>query len=163
MSEHHGEGEVFDGELNLGAIVKTGVWLAVIIAVSMILMGFMAGYLKRLEQRKDPSQSPIPEAQHPTLPPAPRLQGAPAAGPEGEPLLDSQGKPVPSLTPERELDEMLDQERRVLEGYGWVSKEGGIARIPVARAIEILAAKGLPAPAPVAETIILPPAQTPGH
>lgn len=147
MSDHHDEGEVFDQDIHLGAIVKTGIWLVGTIVVSMILMAFMSGYLKRFEQKKDPARSPIAEVNDRVLPPTPRLQGAPGS----------------ELGPEAELETMLAEEQRILRGYGWVSKEGGIARIPVARAIEILAEKGLPAPAPVAETITLPPAQAPGH
>ena len=141
MSEHHGEGEVFDQEINLPAIVKTGIWLIAIIVVSMILMAYMSGYLKRLGEKRDPLASPLTEANERTLPPTPRLQGAP-------------GSP---LGPEAELEHMLAEEQSTLGSYGWVSKEGGIARVPIARAIEILAKKGMPAPAPIATTITLPP------
>jgi hypothetical protein len=35
-----------------------------------------------------------------------------------------------------------------LNGYGWVDRAAGIAHIPIERAIEIVAASGLPAPQP---------------
>ena len=41
---------------------------------------------------------------------------------------------------------MREEERDRLSSYGWVDRKAGIARIPVDRAIEILAKKGLPTP-----------------
>ncbi len=32
-----------------------------------------------------------------------------------------------------------------LESYGWVDKEGGIARIPIERAMEVMLQRGFPA------------------
>jgi hypothetical protein len=47
--------------------------------------------------------------------------------------------------PERELDEVRAAEKEQLGSYGWVDQAGGVARIPVERAMEIVAAQGLPA------------------
>ena len=44
-----------------------------------------------------------------------------------------------------ELREMRAGEDTMLNSYGWVDREAGIVRIPVDRAMEILAMKGLPA------------------
>jgi hypothetical protein len=62
--------------------------------------------------------------------------------------------PNPRLqqNPMAELDQMNKEERRRIESYGWIDRKAGIARIPVDRAIAILARTGLPkvaAPAPV--------------
>ncbi len=62
--------------------------------------------------------------------------------------------PTPRLqqNPNAELVEMKEEERSRINGYGWVDRKGGIAHIPVERAMDILASKGLPkvaAPAPV--------------
>ena len=43
-----------------------------------------------------------------------------------------------------DLQEMRAAEDAVLNGYGWIDKEAGIARIPIEQAIETLAKKGLP-------------------
>lgn len=70
-----------------------------------------------------------------------------------------QQTPVPPLAGERqatpqlrlqvdapnELRQMRDAEEAVLNSYGWVDKDAGIVRIPVDRAMEILAKEGLPA------------------
>jgi hypothetical protein len=66
--------------------------------------------------------------------------------------------PIPRLAREREamvgtslqvdaqneLRKMRAAEDSVLSSYGWVDKDAGIVRIPVDRAMEILAKKGLP-------------------
>jgi hypothetical protein len=44
-----------------------------------------------------------------------------------------------------ELREMRAGEEAALNSYGWVDQNAGIVRIPIDRAMEILAAKGLPA------------------
>jgi hypothetical protein len=70
-----------------------------------------------------------------------------------------QETPVPRLAGEREatpgprlqvdanneLRQMRAGEDAVLNSYGWVDKDSGIVRIPIDRAMEILAKKGLPA------------------
>jgi hypothetical protein len=55
--------------------------------------------------------------------------------------------PEPRLivTPGQDLQTLRKQEDDVLQSYAWVDKDQGIARIPIARAMEILAQKGLPA------------------
>jgi hypothetical protein len=62
--------------------------------------------------------------------------------------------PQPRLQkdPRTELAEVKEEQEGRLRSYGWVDSQAGIARIPIARAIDILAEKGLPkvaAPAPV--------------
>jgi hypothetical protein len=40
---------------------------------------------------------------------------------------------------------MRAAEDKILNGYGWVDREHGVARIPIDRAIDLLAQRGLPA------------------
>ena len=60
---------------------------------------------------------------------------------------DSGPVPGPRLqaAPRTDLARLKEAELRRLNGYGWVNREAGIAHIPIARAIEIVASKGLPA------------------
>jgi hypothetical protein len=63
--------------------------------------------------------------------------------------------PQPRLqqNPRTELAEVRAEEDRNLHIYEWIDSQAGIARIPIERAMDILAEKGLPkvpAPAPVA-------------
>jgi hypothetical protein len=52
-----------------------------------------------------------------------------------------------------------DDERDRLSSYGWVDREAGIVRIPIDRAMDLLAERGLPAragPDPFAEVVAAP-------
>ncbi len=72
------------------------------------------------------------------MPPEPRLQGAP------EPNPDKPGELQPSKLP---LDDMAAYRKRINEeaaDYQWMDKQGGVARIPIERAKEMIAEKGLP-------------------
>jgi hypothetical protein len=63
---------------------------------------------------------------------------APAAkqGPPPEPRLQLSGP--------KEMQEFRAAEEAILGSYGWVQKDAGIVRIPVGRAMDLLAARGLP-------------------
>jgi|DewCreStandDraft_4_1066084.scaffolds.fasta_scaffold04286_9 hypothetical protein len=94
----------------------------------LVTVGIFAGLyvltaaLDRYVQRTAPSPNPL-AAVAPKEPPAPRLQPAPV----------------------KDLLELRAWEDSQLHHYGWVDKANGIARIPIERAIEILAERGLPA------------------
>lgn len=55
--------------------------------------------------------------------------------------------PTPSLQtqPFRDVYMLRDDEAKKLRSYGWVDKEGGVARIPVDRAMELMLQRGFPA------------------
>jgi len=109
-----------DRELDLAAIVKTGVGLAVVVVAAAALMYWLASGLRASGERHDPPRPVLVEAQVQQPPPEPRLQE----------------------DPEEELAALRAEEDALLDGYAWVDEAAGIARIPVARAIEILAADG---------------------
>lgn len=54
--------------------------------------------------------------------------------------------PEPRLQPDAvsDLHKMRDAEDNVLQTYGWVDKNAGVVRIPVARALDLIAQHGLP-------------------
>ncbi len=116
----------FDRELNVRAIVVTGVGLVGILVVSAALMWPLATTLRDRGRAADPPPPMLPEARQRAMPPEPRLQ----------------------ISPERELREMRAEEERVLGSYAWVDEAGGVARVPVDRAIELVLEFGLPTPVP---------------
>lgn len=66
------------------------------------------------------------------------------------PLAERYGRrqpPEPRLQthPRDDLLALQRSEQAVLDGYGWIDRERGTVRIPVERAMEILARRGLPA------------------
>jgi hypothetical protein len=119
----HGESAgLYDRDLNIKAVVITGVALALGTAVVFALMwGFYLG-LKQLDRAKDLPPSPIPEANIAQPPPEPRLQESPGI----------------------DLQRLRAEEERILTTYGWVDREAGIVRIPIENAIDLLAETGLP-------------------
>lgn len=54
-------------------------------------------------------------------------------------------EPRLQVSPPLDLKEMIASNNAVLNSYGWVDPKAGIVRIPIDRAIEILAQTGLPA------------------
>lgn len=59
----------------------------------------------------------------------------------------SKKPPAPQLeeTPILDLQRERAAEDRILNNYAWIDREKGIVRIPIDKAIDLLAAKGLPA------------------
>ena len=59
-------------------------------------------------------------------------------------------RPDPPREPRLQTDEAADlaalraREQTTLANYGWIDEKGGIARIPIARAMELVAQRGLP-------------------
>jgi hypothetical protein len=68
--------------------------------------------------------------------------------------------PQPQLqkTPALDLEAIREAENQKLESYGWVVREKGVVRIPIERAIDLLAQRGLPARAaqPTGTTVTIP-------
>ncbi len=79
--------------------------------------------------------------------------------PQGEAGLPSAQIAAQSVPPEprlqvnapEDLKNMREREDRALDSYGWVDRESGIVRIPIQRAIDLLAERGLPPRPPAVE------------
>lgn len=125
-----GPNEKFDRDINLKVILYTGFGLAAISAVAIVLMWFMSSAFRNASIASDRPPSPMIEANQPVLPPGPRLQGAPGSAFEEQ-----------SHAPELELRQLRDEEKERLDGFGYVSEEGGTAHIPIERAMAILASR----------------------
>lgn len=89
-------------------------WIAVIIVGSLIAIIWLMYELAHTWL------APLPRIEHLTPPARPRLQAY----------------------PHLELQTVLAQEREALHQYQWVDRERGIARIPIERAMEIMANTG---------------------
>lgn len=104
--------------------------------VYVIILGVEVG-LKKMDDM-NPQQPATAIDTGPKLPPEPRLQGAP------EPDPDKPGKVRSSMLP---LDDMAAYKEKINKqaaAYGWVDQQGGVAHIPIERAKQIIAEKGLP-------------------
>lgn len=107
-------------EMDIRPIVMFGAALVGSTAVILLLMAWLFGYFAAREARLDVPPSPLAETRQP--PPEPRLQIAPAT----------------------DLEEIRAAEDAALNSYGWVDRKTGIVRIPIDRAITLLAQQGLP-------------------
>ena len=54
------------------------------------------------------------------------------------------GPPL-QISPRNEMAEMRSAEDKILHSYGWIDEQKGIVRIPIERAMELTAQRGLPA------------------
>jgi len=109
-----------------GVVLATSV-LIVVTLLAMGLAGALFGYLNReAEQAQGRSPMATTEVQ---LPPPPVIQHH----------------------PEDDLRQMQEEQARILNGYRWVNKDGGVARIPIDRAMKVLLERGLLTPKPPAE------------
>jgi hypothetical protein len=107
-----------------GLIIFAVVLVTVGIFVEFGLVFVMKDFSK--EEKVLQSLAPPKFADDPGPFPAPRLQAEPPA----------------------DFAKVKADELSRLNGYGWVDRAAGIAHIPIDRAIQILAASGLPAPQP---------------
>ena len=65
----------------------------------------------------------------------------PAANTPGQTLAGRGGPAAPRLQPAPQVDSAayFDEKARLLDSYGWVDREAGVARIPVAEAMRLMA------------------------
>jgi hypothetical protein len=110
-------------DVRLRPVVVAGAGLVALVALVAALMPLLVGYLSARESRRGAPASPLAGVYGRQAPPEPRLQTAP---------LD-------------DLRTLRAVEDAALSSYGWVDREAGVARIPIERAMELLAARGLPA------------------
>ncbi|MET4071308.1 hypothetical protein ABID58_006120 [Bradyrhizobium sp. S3.2.6] len=64
--------------------------------------------------------------------------------PSAPPALSADA-PQLEITPRRDLQHLRRGDDELAQSYGWTDRGRGVVRIPVARAMELLARKGLPA------------------
>jgi hypothetical protein len=110
-----------DSELDFKSIVGFAVILTIVTVVVLALMWGMGIVFKEAEQAKDRPPSPMAEALIDPIPPGPRLQSAPP----------------------RDMDELRAQDKDTLDTYGWIDQAGGVARIPIDRAMSLVLEKGV--------------------
>lgn len=112
-------------DVRIRPIVVSFVVLGIVATVVVALLYVVLQAFTEREQRQSAPASPLAVSQGRTVPPEPRLQIAPRA----------------------DLRRLREREEALLSGYGWVDRDAGVARIPIERAIELLATRGLPAAA----------------
>jgi len=108
-------------DINPARVALVALALATTIAVVLVISYTIFQYFNVDETRTRPAPSPLSYTRQPT--PEPRLE----------------------VKPGEDLKTVRAQEDAILKSYAWVDPDKGIVRIPIDRAIEIVAARGLPA------------------
>jgi hypothetical protein len=113
-------------EVGIRRIFSFGAALVVMMVVVMSALWLVMGYFARDEKQLAANRPRLFNMDDPGLYPAPNLE----------------------RDDEYEMKVYREEERAALANYGWVDPKAGIAHIPIDRAIEILAERGLPKSGP---------------
>lgn len=137
--EHHGHGAngtpvhpdvTFEPrDIDIGTIARYLVYLAITIVIALVIC---VPILKVVTKYVVEQDAPMPavraamtqqQRDEQQLPPQPRLQGVPGSNND----------------PQQDLREKIDRDTKANETLAWVDKDKGIAQIPVADAMKIIA------------------------
>jgi len=117
------------------ALLRVGFILVLVtIAVILALLPFFS-WLEARKMAQDPPVGPIPRYEPGRTVPEPRLQGRSNSVMEHGGFADSPGLDLVAFRAEQEA---------LAASYGWVDEHAGIVRIPVERALLLVAFRGLP-------------------
>jgi hypothetical protein len=107
-------------DINLRVVTWTTIVLVISVIAVLVTVGGLFSLFKR-QYAFETAPSRITTAGK--LPPAPRLQTDPTS----------------------DLQQLLEAENAKLNSYGWIDRSAGVIRIPIDRAMDLLAQRGLPA------------------
>jgi hypothetical protein len=111
-----------ESDVNVSAIIRYGIGLLVIAAVLHVFLWWLQGTYSRQNQRAQTQVYPLAAGQQDRLPPSPRFQE----------------------NPQQELQDLRARQKALLEGYGWVDRQAGVARIPIEDAMKMVVERGVP-------------------
>lgn len=108
-------------DLSPRAIAIFGIALAATVIACLILAAWIFGFFAAREAKLDVPPSPLAKQ---AVPAEPRLQ----------------------VFAPKDLEAMRAAEEKILNSYDWVDRQAETVRIPIDRAIQLLAERGLPTP-----------------
>lgn len=108
-------------DIDLRHIAMWSIALVILVVLLLALLLWLFGHFSKRENRLGHRTAGVPAAAPMTA--APQLQ----------------------ISPRSDLAEMRAAEEKALHSYGWIDKEKGLARIPIERAMELLAERAAPA------------------
>jgi len=109
-------------DVNVRAVTKAGLGIGVLVLFAAFLMWFVFDQFASRETRRSPQPEPMAASNPQKEPPEPRLQKSPVM----------------------DLKEFQAAEEDLINQYAWIDPGQGIVRIPVERALELVAREGLP-------------------
>jgi hypothetical protein len=123
MSEHGGKEIDYERkDVDTESVLRVGAGVAVATILASVLVLFLFNFLVDRARKADPPNPPLARHEQGRKPPEPRLQEMPF----------------------KDIGELRAEERQLLDATAWVDEPAGIARIPIAQAMKIVAGKGLP-------------------
>jgi hypothetical protein len=120
-------------DINIPALIWSGVVLAAVVLVTAGLMFVLFNVLEGQAKARDPKLSPLAMPAT-TMPPT--TNASPFFGSAPEPKLMA-NEPA-------NLKDVREVEQQQLHSYGWVDEKGGVARIPIDEAKKLMLERGLP-------------------
>jgi hypothetical protein len=111
-------------DIDVSVGYKFALWLSVAMLISVAIVYGSFWFFERQERSASAlaQKYPLAASQPRREPPAPNLQNQPF----------------------KDIYELRHSESEKLAGYGWVDKEGGVTRIPIDRAMEVMLQRGFP-------------------
>jgi len=119
MTANHVHPEHERSDLKTAALLKVVVALILTVAIIAAAVWWMYGYVRRQDEARDVRRTLIPAPS--PVPAEPRLQ----------------------VDPAQEYVKFKQEQDQVLNSYGWVSRETGRVRIPIERAMGLVAERGV--------------------
>jgi|SRR5688572_7698392 hypothetical protein len=111
-----------ESDVNVSAIIRYGIGLLVIAAFVHVFLWWLQGTYSRQNERAQTQVYPLAASEQDRMPPSPRFQE----------------------NPQQDLQDLQAKQKALLEGYGWVSRDAGVARIPIEDAMKMVVARGVP-------------------
>ena len=122
-AQHNPEVHHETTDVDIRGILIFGAGLIVSAIVISIAVWVLFRYFEARETRRVAPEYPLAATQESRMPPEPRLQ----------------------TNPREDLEQLRTQENQILNSYGWVDKNSGVARIPIEEAMKLVVQRGLPA------------------
>jgi len=145
IDERH-EGTGFEREdWNAGTVYAFLIGLAVVCLLVYFVLRGMYAYLDARSRASQPAQNPLVTARGPEVRNLPRLKIQ-------EQIKSTFPDPRLEENERQEINQFRLGEEETLNSYGWVDQSAGVVRIPIERAMELIAERGLPT-RPQAETV----------
>ena len=108
-------------DIDLGRLFRLGFAITALVAIAFVLMWWLFGFLVEHEAETSGQPHPLARELGRSVPPAPVLQ----------------------TNPRDDLLALRAAEQSILDSYAWVDKESGVVRIPIEKAMDLIAERGL--------------------
>jgi hypothetical protein len=123
------------------------------LAVMLVLVSFLVAGIYHYLDAQQRAHQPV---QNPLLPAASADTRSLNYGKTEEQIKTTFPEPRLESTERNEINDFRMQEEKTLNSYGWVDEKAGTVRIPIERAMQLLAERGLPVLPPNGSNTVAP-------